>query len=207
MFDKKAYNKQWNQKHKEICNERYKQWAFTHPDKIKEYRKKHYQNHKKQILEENKQWCQDHKEHRKDYCKQYHLDHKKERNEYGEQWRLINREKICKRQKQYLQTKAGKANNQRGHSKRKAREKNIINTLTAEEWIDILKKYKFRCAYCGKEFTLFDRETRDHVIPISKGGDNIKENIVPACKSCNSKKKNKILLKGGVRKGDTRNNL
>ena len=83
-----------------------------------------------------------------------------------------------------------------GQSKRRARGKNIINTLTAEEWINILKEYKFRCAYCGKEFTLFDRETHDHVIPISKGGNNIRENIVPACKSCNSRKYNKILLKG-----------
>ncbi|MCK4464389.1 MAG: HNH endonuclease [Bacteroidales bacterium] len=39
---------------------------------------------------------------------------------------------------------------------------------------------------------MFNRETKDHVIPISKGGDNTKENIVPACQSCNSKKFNKI---------------
>ena len=48
--------------------------------------------------------------------------------------------------------------------------------------------------YEDKEFNLFDRPTRDHVIPISKGGNNTKENIVPACGSCNSKKKDKILL-------------
>ena len=35
--------------------------------------------------------------------------------------------------------------------------------------------------------------TKDHVIPISKGGHNTKENIVPACQSCNNKKYNKIL--------------
>ena len=69
----------------------------------------------------------------------------------------------------------------------------IINTLTSNEWLGILKKYYWRCAYCGKEFDLFNRPTRDHIIPISKGGDNVKENIVPACKSCNSKKYNKII--------------
>lgn len=77
---------------------------------------------------------------------------------------------------------------------------NVINTLTAKEWIDILKEYKFKCAYCGKEFNLFDRPTRDHVIPISKGGHNTKENVVPACGSCNSKKHDKLLIKKGGEK-------
>ena len=85
---------------------------------------------------------------------------------------------------------------QRGKAKRRARERLLINTLTAQEWIDILKKYKFKCAYCGKEFTLFDRETKDHVIPISKGGNNTRENIVPACRSCNSKKHTALKLWG-----------
>ena len=69
----------------------------------------------------------------------------------------------------------------------------IINTLTAYEWLNILKQYDFKCVYCGKDlFDLFDT-TRDHIIPISKGGNNTKENVVPSCRSCNTKKYNKIL--------------
>ena len=188
MFDKKSYNKQWNQEHKEICNERSKQWNFDHPEKTKEFKKKYYQTHKEQILEKNKQWRLNHKVHRDNYHKQYRLDHKKERNEYNEQWRQKNENEIKKYRKLYIQTLEGKACNQRGHTKRKAREKEIINTLTSDEWVEILKEYRFKCAYCGCEFTLFNRETRDHIIPISKGGNNIKENVVPACRSCNSKK-------------------
>jgi len=146
----------------------------------------------------------------KAYKKQYRLDHEEGRAVYMKQWQKDNPEKCkesskkyrldhpksCKQYlKQYRQTTEGKATTQRGHSKRRAQGEKIINTLTAQEWVDILKQYKFRCAYCRKEFTLFDRETKDHVIPISKGGDNTKENIVPACRSCNSKKYNKILSK------------
>ena len=36
--------------------------------------------------------------------------------------------------------------------------------------------------------------TVDHVVPLSKEGKHDIENIVPACKSCNSKKHNTSLL-------------
>ena len=138
-----------------------------------------------------KKYYQDNKEHYKEHQKEYSKKNREHYREYYKIYRQENKEDIRKYYKMWNKTEKGKANNQRGYSKRKARLKNIINTLTAQEWIDILKKYKFRCAYCGKEFTLFDRETRDHIVPISKGGHNVKENIVPACKSCNSKKYNK----------------
>ena len=40
-------------------------------------------------------------------------------------------------------------------------------------------QHKNRCYYCGKRRKL----TLDHVIPLSKGGLHVKENIVPACQS------------------------
>ena len=43
-----------------------------------------------------------------------------------------------------------------------------------------------------------ERLTQDHVIPLSKGGQHIKENIVPACPSCNSKKGNRMLHTSGM---------
>lgn len=41
-----------------------------------------------------------------------------------------------------------------------------------------------KCAYCGKTAT-----TIDHIIPISKGGQTEPANLLPACVSCNSSKK------------------
>src|SRR5512143_1440387 len=41
----------------------------------------------------------------------------------------------------------------------------------------------YRCQYCGKHRTLLrGREflTRDHIVPVSKGGDNTWENVVTA---------------------------
>ena len=179
MVDKKEYHKQYRLDHKETLNEQAKQWRLHYPG----YAKQWSLDHKEEKKEYNMQWNLDHP----DYKKQYYQDHP----EPGKQWRLNHPEY----HKQYRQTEEGKASHQRGEFKRRAIFKERINTLTADEWIDILKEYKFKCAYCGKEFTLFDRETKDHVIPISKGGHNTKENIVPACRSCNSKKHNKVEVK------------
>jgi 5-methylcytosine-specific restriction endonuclease McrA len=46
------------------------------------------------------------------------------------------------------------------------------------------------CVWCGKEGT----EVIDHIIPIRKGGINVKGNLVVACRSCNSSKSNKDWL-------------
>jgi 5-methylcytosine-specific restriction endonuclease McrA len=49
----------------------------------------------------------------------------------------------------------------------------------------------YRCQYCGRHRSeLREREflTRDHVTPISAGGDNSWENVVTACSTCNNRK-------------------
>jgi 5-methylcytosine-specific restriction endonuclease McrA len=46
------------------------------------------------------------------------------------------------------------------------------------------------CMYCGSQFTR-NQLTRDHVLPTSKGGRDIWENVVSACIACNSRKGNR----------------
>lgn len=43
------------------------------------------------------------------------------------------------------------------------------------------------CAYCGSKHSFYDL-TRDHIIPVSRGGANTWMNCVTACKICNTKK-------------------
>lgn len=45
------------------------------------------------------------------------------------------------------------------------------------------------CHYCGMK-TASKELTLDHLVPVSRGGKSTKTNCVPACKSCNNKKKN-----------------
>ncbi|MGI0149759.1 MAG: HNH endonuclease [Thermoplasmata archaeon] len=45
--------------------------------------------------------------------------------------------------------------------------------------------YGNRCVYCG---SLPASLSQDHVTPLIKGGGHTWNNIVPSCRSCNSKK-------------------
>jgi 5-methylcytosine-specific restriction endonuclease McrA len=54
---------------------------------------------------------------------------------------------------------------------------------------------QYRCQYCGRPSSeLKPREalTRDHVIPISRGGTNEWTNVVTACSPCNTRKGNRL---------------
>ena len=60
----------------------------------------------------------------------------------------------------------------------------------------------YRCQYCGRHRrALRHREslTRDHLVPISRGGDNTWTNVITACSRCNLKKGNRLLHECGMR--------
>lgn len=53
----------------------------------------------------------------------------------------------------------------------------------------------YRCQFCGRpQASLREREclTRDHIVPLSRGGTNAWTNVVTACSSCNARKGNRI---------------
>jgi 5-methylcytosine-specific restriction endonuclease McrA len=47
----------------------------------------------------------------------------------------------------------------------------------------------WRCVYCG---TANGRLTLDHVVPRSRGGDSVWENVVTSCAPCNLRKGNRL---------------
>lgn len=61
-----------------------------------------------------------------------------------------------------------------------------INDFTTAQWLEIQAAYDHRCAYCGKRAK--GHLTQEHITPLSKGGSHTASNIVPACRSCNSRK-------------------
>jgi len=98
-------------------------------------------------------------------------------------WRAANREKyhaaVRRWEAEHPELKA------HYQALRYARRKGNGGTHTLEQWQRKCAEYGNRCAYCGKDRPL----TRDHVVPVSKGGTDDIANIIPACQLCNSKKR------------------
>lgn len=101
---------------------------------------------------------------------------------------MIRLESRRKRNRIYSKTDNYRIGQINHKARRRCAEKN--GNITLREWENILKNHSYKCVYCGtKERKL----TMDHVMPLSKGGEHNKSNIVPACQPCNSSKCNKIL--------------
>jgi len=75
-------------------------------------------------------------------------------------------------------------------ARRYARERNAPGSHSLKEWNDIKLKFQHKCAICGEVKKL----TKDHIVPLSKGGSDYIDNIQPLCKGCNSKKHNKLIF-------------
>ena len=60
----------------------------------------------------------------------------------------------------------------------------------------------YTCMYCGRHREqLKGRQflTRDHVVPLSRGGGNTWDNVVTACSPCNNRKGNRLPKEAGMR--------
>ena len=70
------------------------------------------------------------------------------------------------------------------HARRRARKLGAGDSFTTVEWIQLLQRWNWTCAYCGERGSL----QPDHRIPLARGGSNSIANILPACGRCNQRK-------------------
>lgn len=124
--------------------------------------------------------------------KEYNKRRKIEISEYNREYYAKNSEDIKCRVANWIKNNPDKSRELRirMYHVRQARKKMLLSTFTKSEWNECKEYFKnedgiLECAYCGKKLI---NATQDHFIPVAKGGNYTKCNIVPVCRSCNSSK-------------------
>lgn len=161
--DRRAYKKAYDLAHAEEI----KNYRINNDDELKEKKRQYYAKNRDQILAKVKR----HTIENYDNVLEYHRKHYEK-----------NSDKIKANVALYRQANPEK----KKHLENKRRAKKFENggSHTLDELIEKFEQLGNVCFYCGKGGKL----TIDHDIPLSRGGTDNIENILPACRSCNSKK-------------------
>ena len=180
---KKEQNHQYRANNKDKIREYKRLYYEKNKDKIREYKCLYYEKNKDKLREKNRQYQIDNKDKIREYKRLYYSDNKDKFKEYKHLYYEKNKGKLKEEYHQYR--KMNPEVTRRSSQRHRARKKKLPDTLTKDEWQNIVDQHFDRCHYCGKKTNDLHQE---HKIPVSKGGGYTKDNIVPACKSCNSSK-------------------
>jgi hypothetical protein len=174
----------------------------TYKEKDREYR----ETHKKEISERGKAYRALNREELIEYGREYRRTHEKEMRDWHAQYYIDNKEDIKLYKKQYASTPAGKQADILHSHRRRFAEANLKNTLTLKQWDKILEMQEYCCMGCKKQFCEEMPPTRDHIIPLTAPRKRLNlwcpgltfGNTQALCKSCNSKKHNRMDFMRGI---------
>lgn len=117
--------------------------------------------------------------------KQYYKDNPEKR---GVVRRRVNKRSYNKNivKRRAAKSAYGKANPEKRKSwaKRRMEALGVAWELKPGEWPALLRKYGKKCLKCGSVKDI----TKDHIVPLIKGGRHHISNLQPLCRSCNSSK-------------------
>lgn len=156
------YVKKYYQKNKDTINKVAREWAIKNKDKALENSRRWKKNNPEKVKTNNVR------------------GHKNYREKYPERKKLSDHN--------YRISIFGKNSHLRNMNKRYAISKNLKFEFTDIDWQNCLKYFDNKCAYCGRKL---GKPTLEHFIPVIKNGELSRWNVIPACKSCNSSKRNK----------------
>lgn len=200
----KKYKAAEYQKNKEKILIKCKEYRNKNIDKVRARRKEYYAKTRDESKAKSQKWYYDNQEKVKVWSSQYYKDNTEKKKEYSKWWQKENPDKVKERNKRWEQRNPEKVAERhkrwslQNPEKRRVisknsnykRKRSVSGKFTSDEWIELCGRYDNKCLCCGRQDAVL---TVDHVIPISKGGSNIIDNIQPLCLSCNSKKHVKII--------------
>jgi 5-methylcytosine-specific restriction endonuclease McrA len=109
--------------------------------------------------------------------------------EASRQWYEANRERALDLARAWAKANPDARNAARAR-RRFSLTTNDLRLVTARDWARLCVRYGNRCAYCKASGPL----TQDHIVPVVRGGRHAIGNLLPACASCNSRKRHRLIV-------------
>lgn len=167
-------------------------YQARHPERIRALQRLREQANAQRIAEQHRARRAANSAHMRRLEYAWRKAHPERSRQYTRAWRERNIESRRLYDHTYAQANPDKIR-EKG-ARRRARERNApVNDFTAKQWRAMCKAAGYLCAYCRQKFSFKDL-TQDHITPLSKGGAHTLSNIIPACRSCNSRKHTKDVL-------------
>lgn len=158
----------------------------------KEYHKKYYVGNKEHLFEVQKEYRTKNIDSVRKWCKKaaikFYYKNRIRLLEEHRGWRAKNKDKLIA----WNHSFNGKVSRAKTNCKRRKYVDANKNTLTAVQWQKILDRQNNCCLVCGVSFGKITA-TMDHIIPVSRGGGLVKDNIQGLCCKCNASKLNKTM--------------
>ena len=160
---RKCYEAQRYQGNREVILGHNRRWNAANPDKMAAASKRWYD---KCGAEYHRRWNDENRAAVNESARRWRVDHPG----YGPAYAKANRDK-------------GRANWRRYHARK------VGATIGSVDEAAIYDLYNHACIYCGAT----KRLELDHIVPLFSGGPHCEDNLVVACKPCNSSKRAKPL--------------
>ena len=138
-------------------------------------------------LQYQKEYNKSHVEHIAQHKKEYNTSHVEAIAQHKKEYNTSHVEAITQQKKEWAKANPDKCNaiNQR----RRARKAGLPATFTVQQWESCKEHFNHTCAYCGRQEPL----QQEHYIAVTRSGSYAADNVICACKSCNSSKGGKLL--------------
>ena len=158
--------------------------------KQRECYRRYYHKNIERRRKDAREWAANHRDQHRETARNWNKNNAARHKDNLYEWRDKNRERLNAISKKYRLSPLGRIAFGAASVRRRSKLKTTACSLTLSEWETILVEWKNSCAYCHRANLEL---TKDHVIPLAKGGHHIKENVVPACRSCNSRKRTRLI--------------
>lgn len=157
--------------HRARSNEYSKTYRKWNPEKVREYARQYRENNQDRERARYRRYDEAHREKRRAAMASARATNPEYQRALRKAWREDNLEVVRERCRRYW------------HYRRTGSDPSVLVDAYAERLLEL------PCDYCGATENI----SIDHVVPISRGGKHVIENIVPACRTCNSSKGAKLL--------------